>query len=218
MWEESLTTFGESFMNLVLLCIFWISWCAIHSILIDMSVVLFVRKYATGLTRFYRLLYNSLSLATFIPLIIITKMAEGPVIVNWEGYGVLVRALLLVVALLLFKGGAQKYDLQYFLGIKQIQTGESSLLMNDTESFTEKGVFGITRHPWYLGSLLFIWSMLPAYPLPVFLAVCIMSIYLVLGTMLEERKIVAQYGDSYRRYRQRVSMLFPWKWLVRLLR
>jgi protein-S-isoprenylcysteine O-methyltransferase Ste14 len=61
--------------------------------------------------------------------------------------------------------------------------------------------------------------MLPAYPLPVFLAVCILSVYLVLGAMLEERKIIAQYDDSggsYRRYRQRVSMLFPWKWLMQL--
>ena len=122
------------------------------------------------------------------------------------------------VAFLLFKGGAQKYDLIYFFGLKQLQTGEEHLLLSDTDEFTETGVFGITRHPWYLGSLLFIWSILPRYPLPVFLAVCILSVYLVVGTMLEERKIVAQYGDSYRRYRKRVSMLFPWKWLMRLLR
>jgi protein-S-isoprenylcysteine O-methyltransferase Ste14 len=58
--------------------------------------------------------------------------------------------------------------------------------------------------------------MLAEYRLPVFLAVCIMSIYLVVGTVLEEKKIVAIYGDSYCRYRQRVSMFFPWKWLLRL--
>jgi methanethiol S-methyltransferase len=205
-------------MNVVLLCFFWISWCVIHSILIDVSVVGFIKKHAIGLTRYYRLLYNAFSLATFIPLIIFTKMAEGQVVVSWEGYAIPIRALLLVVSFLLFKGGAQQYDLKSFLGLKQLQTGKGQLLMSETESFTENGIFAITRHPWYLGSLLFIWTMLPNYPLPVFLAVCIMSIYLVVGTMLEERKIVAQYGDSYRRYQQRVSMFFPWKWLVRLLR
>lgn len=204
-------------MEVVFLCILWISWCAMHSILIDASAVGLIRNYAPGLTRYYRLLYNGFSLVTLIPLIIVTRMAEGQVIVSWEGYAVSVRILLLVAAFLLLKGGAKKYDLVYFLGVKQLQTGEEHLLLSDTEEFTETGVFGITRHPWYFGTLLLIWSILAKYPLPVFLAVCILSVYLVIGTMLEERKIVAQYGDSYRRYRQRVSMLFPWKWLMRLL-
>ncbi len=205
-------------MNLVLLCFFWISWCAMHSILIDASLIRLIKTHATGLTRYYRLLYNGFSLITFIPLMLFTRMAEGPVIFKWEGYGVPVRAFMLVIAFLLFKGGAEKYDLRYFLGIKQLQTGTDHLLMSDTEAFAENGVFCITRHPWYLGSLFFIWSMSAEYHLPVFLVVCIMSIYLVVGSFLEERKIVAQYGDEYRAYRQRVSRFFPWKWLVRFLR
>jgi protein-S-isoprenylcysteine O-methyltransferase Ste14 len=145
-------------------------------------------------------------------------MAEGQVIVRWEGYAIAVRVLLLAAALLLFQGGAKKYDLQYFLGVKQLRTGEEHLLLSNTEEFNETGVFGITRHPWYLGSLLFLWSILPGYSLPVFLTACILSMYLVIGTILEERKIIAQYGDNYRRYQKRVSMLFPWKWLRQLLR
>ncbi|TKB25101.1 isoprenylcysteine carboxylmethyltransferase family protein [Desulfopila sp. IMCC35006] len=205
-------------MNAVLLSILWIAWCTMHSILIDASILRHIKTHVPRLTRYYRLLYNGLSAITLVPLIIMTKMAGGPVVVNWEGNAVFVRVSFLVTALLLFRGGAQKYDLQYFLGLKQLQTGEEHLLLSEKEEFLETGVFGITRHPWYLGSLLFLWSMLAEYPLPVFLAVCILSVYLVIGTMLEERKIVTQYGERYRRYRQRVSMLFPWKWLVRLLR
>jgi protein-S-isoprenylcysteine O-methyltransferase Ste14 len=189
-----------------------------HSVLIDTSVLDFIKKHAPGLTRYYRLLYNGLSLVTIIPLIIITGMAEGQVIVSWEGYAIAVRVLLLAAALLLFQGGAKKYDLQYFLGVKQLRTGEEHLLLSDTEEFDETGVFSITRHPWYFGSLLLLWSILPQYSLPVFLTACILSMYLVIGTMLEERKIIARYGDGYRRYQQRVSMLFPWKWLRQLFR
>jgi protein-S-isoprenylcysteine O-methyltransferase Ste14 len=71
----------------------------------------------------------------------------------------------------------------------------------------------MTRHPWYLGSLLAIWTIFPEYQLGPTVAVIILSLYLVLGTLLEERKIVREHGDSYRRYQQQVSMLFPWKWL-----
>ncbi len=205
-------------MNLVMLCIFWVMWCGVHSLLINSSVLGLVKKYASCLTRYYRLLYNGVSFVTLVPLIIVTGMAEGRVMVRWEGSSNYLRIVLLTAAFLLFTGGARQYDILYFLGLKQLQTGEEHLLLSDAEEFTESGVFGFIRHPWYVGSLLLLWSVLPRYPLPVFLAVCILSVYLVIGTMLEERKIIAQYGDSYRRYQQRVSMLFPWKWLMRLLK
>jgi protein-S-isoprenylcysteine O-methyltransferase Ste14 len=35
--------------------------------------------------------------------------------------------------------------------------------------------------------------------------------YILVGIQLEERDLVAQFGDEYRRYRQRVSMLVPWR-------
>ena len=60
---------GEIFMNMVLLCILWICWCALHSILIDSSVIGLIKKYVPGLTRYYRLFYNGLSLVTFVPLV-----------------------------------------------------------------------------------------------------------------------------------------------------
>jgi protein-S-isoprenylcysteine O-methyltransferase Ste14 len=33
--------------------------------------------------------------------------------------------------------------------------------------------------------------------------------YIFVGIMLEERDLVGMFGDEYRRYRERVSMLFP---------
>ena len=146
-------------MNMFFLCILWISWCALHSTLINVSVSQLIKKQVPWLSRYYRLLYNGLSLITFMPLFIVTRMADGPVIVSWHSY-IPVRVLLFATALLLFIGGAKKYDLYSFLGMKQLQTGKENLLLSETETFTESGVFGITRHPWYLGTLLFLWSML----------------------------------------------------------
>lgn len=207
-----------SIVNIIILSGLWIAWCAMHSLLIDAATLRRIKARASGLMRYYRLLYNGLSLVTLLPLILLTRTLEGPVIVRWTGAAVALRVGLLVIALLLFRGGAQKYDVQYFLGLKQLRTGEEHLLLSDKEEFIETGVFAITRHPWYLGSLFFIWSALAEYPLSVFLVAGILSVYLVIGTILEERKIVAGYGEAYCRYRQRVSMLFPWKWLIRLLR
>jgi protein-S-isoprenylcysteine O-methyltransferase Ste14 len=41
----------------------------------------------------------------------------------------------------------------------------------------------------------------------------VLSLYLVIGAFLEERKLIKEFGDDYRHYQNRVSMLFPWKWI-----
>jgi len=34
--------------------------------------------------------------------------------------------------------------------------------------------------------------------------------YIMIGIYLEERDLIALFGDQYRRYREQVSMLVPW--------
>ena len=41
----------------------------------------------------------------------------------------------------------------------------------------------------------------------------VLTIYLVIGTILEEKKLIIELGDHYRDYIDRVSMLFPAKWV-----
>jgi protein-S-isoprenylcysteine O-methyltransferase Ste14 len=200
-------------MNIIVLCIFWIGWCAMHSLLIAPSCTSLINNRIPRLVRYYRLVYNGLSLATLLPLAVHTWEIGGETVFGWPRGSASVRVLLLMVAGLLFWGGGKRYDIKYFLGLKQLRTGHAHTLLSNTGDFHATGVFAITRHPWYLGSLLAIWSILGEYPRPIFCAAVILSLYLVVGTLLEERKILQEHGSSYRRYQHQVSMLFPWKWL-----
>ena len=201
-------------MALLLLLCTWVLWCTIHSVLIDPFVTDLVRTKFSQLFRYYRLFYNGVSLITLLPLIVATHLMSGQPVFNWGGYGTIGRVILLTLSLSLFWSAARHYDLHYFLGIRQVKTGNSSTLLNDNDGIFEGGVFGITRHPWYLGSLLLIWSLLKDYGVTEILVGAILSIYLVIGSLLEEKKIAAEYGERYRQYQQRVSMLFPMKWLL----
>jgi protein-S-isoprenylcysteine O-methyltransferase Ste14 len=37
----------------------------------------------------------------------------------------------------------------------------------------------------------------------------VLTIYIIMGTILEERKLVSEFGDAYVKYQQEVPMLIP---------
>ena len=62
--------------------------------------------------------------------------------------------------------------------------------------------------------ILLVWSLGPITD--VGLAVrLVITVYFLIGTLLEERKLKAEIGEPYRRYCREVPMLIPWKIPVR---
>jgi methanethiol S-methyltransferase len=203
-------------MAYLIASLFWIAWCALHSILIATAVKTFFERRLGKAFRFYRFAYNLVAFLTLVPVFLYSRTISSPLFWRWEGMLKIVPLFLWVGGIFLFIAGARRYDGLEFLGVRQIRENRSGVSISSGDRLSLDGIHRVIRHPWYTGGIMVVWARNMTV-LDLIVNV-ILTVYFIVGACLEEERLIRAFGEPYRLYRKEVSMLLPVKWLKVFLR
>jgi protein-S-isoprenylcysteine O-methyltransferase Ste14 len=99
------------------------------------------------------------------------------------------------------------YDPLSFFGIRQILNFGKTKETNPSNEIKKSGLLGILRHPMYLSLIIYLWCQ--TSKIADIVVNIVLTIYIIIGTILEEKKLVLEFGDSYLQYQKEVPMLIP---------
>ena len=187
-------------MEIILLGFAWIMYFFIHSFLASNAVKLYVEKGFSGLFSYYRILYNFIAITGLIPLLYLSVVIPDPYFLSliWLNP---VAYLLISAGLILLYLAFNAFDGAEFLGLKREIKPELVL----------SGMYRYVRHPLYFATIILILGLFLLVPTQKMLLVLLISYsYILIGYRLEERKLVAVFGEEYREYQKKVKALIPY--------
>jgi len=195
--------------SLTILCA-WLAYFALHSVLASLVVKTWVAERWPGLMPAYRIGFNAIASLGLAPILWLLYSHPGPLIWGWFGAWAYVANGLALAAVAGVFYTLRDYDGSEFLGLRQWRSRTRSV--QDQEGFHLSPAHRFVRHPWYFFSLVMIWTRDMSEAM--LLSALLMTAYFVVGSRLEERKLIAYHGARYRHYMARVAGLIPLPWKI----
>ncbi len=191
--------------KLALLVMSWIVYFTIHSILAGTTAKGWVVRHWPHLMPVYRLSYNAIALVLLLVPVTLIYQINGEYWWRWTGAVWWVANGVALMAGLAFLWSLRYYDGATFVGWRQASRGLPRA--EDPGALQLSPFHRIVRHPWYFFGLVILWTR--DMNTPFLVSAITITLYLWVGSRLEERKLVYYYGEAYREYRKRVPGLIP---------
>jgi len=195
-------------MKYLLIILLWAGYCALHSFLISIRFTNLMSGLLKKYYSFYRLFYVLISTILLVLLINFTEQSDKTVIITYTPLLNFFRQVLSYGSVLIFFWAFLfNYDPLTFFGIRQILNLFKVKKTEQSNKIKRNGVLGIIRHPMYFALIIFFWC--GTFKATDIIVNALLTIYIIIGTMLEERKLVLEFGESYTKYQEEVPMLIP---------
>jgi methanethiol S-methyltransferase len=177
----------------------------VHSLLASLGVKARFRRWLGSFSdRVYRLAYNIFAGLTLLPVLALPAVLPDRGIYTIPFPWALLTLAIQGLAALVLVAGLLQTGIWSFLGLRQLVSPAEE----EPAELVVSGLYRWVRHPLYAAGLVFIW-LTPRMTYNSLALILGLSIYLAVGALFEERKLVKEYGSAYERYRQNTPMLFP---------
>lgn len=182
-----------------LLSLGWVAFCVFHSVLANIRIKNTIGNKLHLSSRGYRLLYNFLSFVSLGIVFLYHVKTASRFLFRPQFPAIILAIILMLIGLMIMFFCIQKYFVEM-----------SGLFKNAGTTLSTQGLHSRVRHPLYLGTLIFSFSIFLIFPQAKNLvALAIIFFYTRIGIYIEEKKLVEEFGNDYLAYKKDVPMLVP---------
>jgi protein-S-isoprenylcysteine O-methyltransferase Ste14 len=193
--------------NILFLCAAWAFYCTIHSLLATEKTQHIITTRFSFLRNSYRLFYNIVAVLSLVVPITAMRAMPSMALWRWSGPWLILQYTILLAVAGGFVWTARFYDMKFFFGISQ-KTAQNP--KNSRPTLTISPMHRFVRHPWYFLGIVFLWSR--DMDLARLVTAACLTLYFIVGSRLEETRLVRVFGDTYREYQKAVPALLPLPW------
>lgn len=180
----------------------------IHSFTASLTLKAWVhRRFGDTGKRYYRLAYVVLSIPTTLAYFALVVLLPDARLYTIPSPWIYLTLALQVAALFGAAITLRQSGLVDFLGLSALRVQPSNALPN---KLVTGGFYALCRHPIYFFGLVLLW--LVPFMTWNYLALAVgITIYILAGSLFEERKMVVEFGKEYLDYRERTPWIIPIK-------
>jgi methanethiol S-methyltransferase len=203
--EEFSMSPTEIASRLLVTAMLWTVWCVVHSLLNAEGLVRKTGVLDTWFKPYQRLAYTIFAFASLAFALWITPSQGSVTLLKWNGLLYPARIALIAAALALFYSTFRHIGLLDFLGFTALGIGRRSAV--SLQALITSGIYGRIRHPQSLAGLLLLWAR-DLTDTDIVINV-VLSLYLLIGARIEDKRLLKEFGEEYARYRERVPAFVP---------
>lgn len=186
-------------MNYFFLAIGWAFYFFVHSALASEKIKRVVALHLARVKHYYRLFYSSISTLGLLGLFLFQASLPTTFLLESNPAIRYFSLILATAGTLVISRSFKQYSALGFMGFKQ-----------EPVYFVRSGILSKVRHPIYSGTILLVLGFLFFHPtVTTLISVACIFCYLPIGIYLEEKKLIAQFGNEYVKYRNEVPALVP---------
>jgi len=181
-----------------------VAFAAIHSLTASLPFKrLIMRAAGPRAEKLYLPAYSFISVLTILPLAYQLYKNPGRVLYKipspWRWLMVGGQLIAGVLAPLAFRDAPHRFKIN-----SQLSGPQDS----ESDSLKIRGIYRWVRDPFLLSGLLGIW-LTPFMTVNLLIIYLLTTVYLFLGSLHWETRLVAQFGDEYREYQKKVHRMIP---------